>query len=148
MGTTEDDSRVRIESCLRLAELSARLFEGRRQYEWKVTLGFWALIVAAIKYLEGKRLPLCVYLVVPVVFGFVWLRGVYVAHENDKRTMYFYREASHELLLNPSYVVHKPEVMIRPLTPEWWIGFLFSWATFFEFATSVLLIWIAYRFIG
>ncbi|HEY6936361.1 MAG TPA: hypothetical protein VI424_04380, partial [Terriglobales bacterium] len=134
------------EGYLRLSELSAKLFEGRRQYEWKVTLAFWALIVAATKYLEGKTLPLFLYFLVPIAFGFVWLRGVYVANENDKRMMYSYRDAV-QLLLDPTYVVPVRQVKITPLTCEWWLGFLLSWGTFFEFATSVLLVWIAHRFI-
>ena len=146
LGTIE--SKDRLEAYLRLSELSARLFEGRRQYEWKVTLTFWVLIVAATKYLKNETLPPFLYFLVPAVFGFVWLRGVYVANENDKRMMYSYRHSVHKLLLDPSYALGEPEDKISPSTFEWWLGFLLSWGTFFEFATSVLLVCIAYKFIG
>jgi len=143
MGRIE--SRDRVEAYLRLAELSEKLFDGRRQYEWKVTLGFWALLAAAINLHPKTPLPPLLYVAVSLAFGFVWLRGVFVAHENDKRMMYFYRDAAQALLRDPTSEVGKPKDRISLLTCEWWLGFLFSWGTFFEFATSVLLVWIAYK---
>ena len=143
MGSVE--SRDRVEAYLQLTELSRRLFDGRRQYEWKVTLGFWALLAAAIKLHPKPPLPGLLYLAVPLLFGFVWIRGVYVANENDKKMMDFYRDAAQALLSDPSYAVGKPEDKIPLMTCKWWLGFLFSWGTFFEFATSVLLAGIAYK---
>jgi len=44
----------KFDACMKIAEYAVKNFHGRREFEWKVTLGFWALLVASIAFVRNR----------------------------------------------------------------------------------------------
>lgn len=80
-----------IEACMKQAEFSAGRHDARRQYEWKVSLGLWAAILGSIGVLKGRTIPWWICALVAVFYAGFWLRGIWVANENDKRRVEHFR---------------------------------------------------------
>src|SRR3990172_3969136 len=95
----------KLAACMRLAEFAATRHDGRREYEWKVTLGLWGAIIAAIATFRGESLPSWLGPLTLLIFSFVWLRGVWVANEKDKALFIHYRTQAERLLTHPSHHV-------------------------------------------
>lgn len=79
----------------KLAELAAKRFDTRREFEWKIILGFWAAIMAAVYKTEtlpsvGVCRLLIVAAIVILCFILTWIRGVWIANQNDKRRYEYY----------------------------------------------------------
>lgn len=81
----------KFDAFMRIAEFSVKNFYERRQYEWKITIAFWALMVGMISLVINDQAPVLnrevlVFLspVIVMFFTFSWLRGVWVANANDK----------------------------------------------------------------
>ena len=136
----------RFEACMKLAEFGASRHDGRREYEWKVTLGLWAVIVAAIATFHGQTLPKWLGYVTIFVFAFLWLRGVWVSNEKDKTLSLHYRRQAEQLLTNSSPT---SEVSFTSTIP-WYkqaFGFLFDWSMLFQLVTTIGLLKLAYLFV-
>jgi hypothetical protein len=148
-GDTMDDSQ-RLQACMKQAEFYTHLFDARRNYEWKVTLGFWTLLILAIgtRPLSGN-LPIWLGLPTIVLLGgthiFVWLRGVYVAHETDKRRAFHFAAHAEMILLDPSHVPGSSpgQITFGGQTSKWLFGFLRSWGSLFQAFTSFVLVCLA-----
>jgi len=135
----------RFEACMKLAEFGATRHDGRREYEWKVTLGLWAAVVAGIATFRGQPLPRWLGYVTIIVFAFLWLRGIWVANEKDKTLSIHYRREAEELLKKPAHAVTS-----FTLTLPWYkqaFGFLLDWSMLFQIATTIGLLKLAYLFI-
>ena len=64
----------RFEALMRLAEFSTSRVDKRREFEWKVTLGFWGVIVLACQSdLPRNGITLVTALLVLVLYSFGWL---------------------------------------------------------------------------
>ena len=136
----------RIGACLRLAEHWYSRFQSRRQFEWKVAFGLWALLLAGMSFLQGKRgsVPLWCFAAFATAYSFVWLRGLWVAHERDKRTAnYFARQA--EILLNePFHTIERSDAQRKLRWWEYSLKFIWSWGTGGQLTTTLLLLAAAY----
>ena len=134
----------RFEAYIKLAEFGASRHDGRREYEWKVTLGLWAAIVAGIATFRGQPLPWWVGPLTILMYGFLWLRGIWVSNEKDKRLSLYYRQQAEKIL------GHGPDI-IRPLVEmgrwQWVFGFLGDWSMLFQLATTAVLLRLADLFI-
>ena len=51
----ETKAKDRFDACCKLAEYWSGRHDARREYEWKVALGFWAVILAAVHYAGDIR---------------------------------------------------------------------------------------------
>jgi len=97
----------RFEAYLKLADFYIARFDGRREYEWKVTLGFWAAILgsaATFRELAGKlELGDLLYIAIAIFFAhWLWLWSVWRAHRFDKNVAFaFSREAAKLLNAEP-----------------------------------------------
>jgi|SRR2546421_6893355 len=135
----------RFEACTRLAEFGATRHDGRREYEWKVTLGLWAAIVAGIATFRGQPLPTWLGYVTIVAFAFLWLRGVWVANEKDKTLSIHYRREAEQIIREPTHAVAS-----FTDTMPWYkhaFGFLLDWSMLFQVVTTSGLLKLAYLFI-
>ena len=73
---------------MRMADFCYNQFSTRRSYEWKVTLGFWAVILSSIIISEVQPPPLWVAVLIYLLYIFGWLRSTWVANDNDKKRVY------------------------------------------------------------
>gem|GEM_PF-1046747 len=139
----------RFEACVKLAEFSATRWDARRAYEWKLSLGLWALLAAAIHSFRVDTIPLWLPLVVFAMYLF-WMNNVWWANYLDRMMMRTYREYATKLL-NEDGEIHVDKH--RPKLPRWlavhpkinrYLGFLVDWATLFQITVTGLLVWLAY----
>jgi hypothetical protein len=137
------NAKDRFDGFMRLAEHRNLRAATRQSYEWRVTLGLWAVIAAATIYLKAYSVPLWVGIVVILVHAFFWLRPVYVAHWSDNEAAAFYVEKA-QSILNPG---HKNWVPAEKgdLTPwQRWLGFLGEWGCLFQLITTIGLLYFFY----
>lgn len=97
------DPKEDIEYRIDLAEYYIRRFEGRREFEWKVTIGLWGAILGSAAVLSdyAGKLPLRItaILALAILFGhYIWLRYTWRAHRIDKNAAFsFSRSAADKL---------------------------------------------------
>ena len=108
-----------------LANLAASRHDERRKYEWKVSFAFWALIVGAIlrKPDFTIHIPLIIGFLVFFLYSFLWIRGIWVANENDKRLLYFFRDQAVRALNNPGAPIPVMPSRITCRSGTYWFGF-------------------------
>ena len=137
---------------MKQAEFFSKKVFNRQAYQWKVTLGLWALIAAAVSFLWGKKVlvPWWVFLSVLLVYAFLWVRSI--AHKNydDQQLEWYFTRVAWSILMGKDArasdeLFKKPP---PPKTPLWsrqaLFGFLWNWAHLFEFLTTALLLVAAY----
>jgi len=141
----------RFDACMKQAEFFSKKGFNRQAYQWKVTLGLWALIAAAVSFLWGKNVlvPWWAFVTVLLVYAFLWVRPV--AHRNyddQQLEWYFTRVAWSVLAANLTTAEHMLKELRPPKTRLWsrqaLFGFLWNWAHLFEFLTTALLLVAAY----
>jgi hypothetical protein len=149
----DSSAKDRFDACMKAADFGAARWDARRQYEWKITLGFWALLVAAIAFFRETVLPLWAGPVALFLYGF-WLRSVWLANDADKEFSDFFRLAAEKILSDDNICKPPPKyqrirwidrVKARPRL-KYSIVFLVDWAVAFQFVTSVLLVLLLYIF--
>jgi len=135
---------------MKQADFCAGRHDARREYEWKVTLGFWALILGAIAFLknyisEGHKIDWRLIPIIGVGYAFLWLRGVWVANKNDQLRAFHFRDAAEQTLLDANYKLLASPVKVCGFKK--WFGFLFDWAMQFQLFVTVFLLIVAYYLI-
>lgn len=131
----------RLDSCMSLANSSADSFDRRRQYEWKMTIAYWAVIVASFNP-SFKTLDVDdnVWWLSAVIFVVIWLRGVWIAHHNDKDRYEYFREAAEKLLSDPQMEVRPFDRKIKPYSLRGLFGFLWNWSIFWQALVTIGLV--------
>lgn len=146
----------KLDSLKSLADYWAGSYERRRQVEWKVSLGFWAVILSGIlnyDKLSGLWSVACV----ACSFGlwlcylFIWLVPIQVKNERDKLLSYYYVNQA-KLLLEPVSPVEaspKADALVResefndpPAKPGWYVwpwSLRYYSVAFHAVATAILL---------
>jgi hypothetical protein len=135
------------DTCVELAKLAASRHDERRKYEWKISLAFWGLIIgAAIKKQEfGELIKAWQGVILILLYVFVWLRGLWVANENDKSLWMHYLKEAEEYLKNRCHnLVDAPE-RTSYKEGKFWFGFLRDWAMIFHILVSALLMWVYFQ---
>jgi hypothetical protein len=101
MATEELSLNEKIELCIKLSDIGAARWNRRRDVEWKITLGFWAAILATAKFLHEASVPVkgcwaygVAAALLLVVYALVWLRGMWAANESDKKWEFHFRRAA------------------------------------------------------
>ena len=125
---------------LQLARYASERLESRQSYEWKLTLGLWAVLLAT-SYREiafsASGVATGWWVLAWALFVLLWVRGVWVANCNDKlRAEAFLRLAtgqSAEPYADPPAIAHGDR--------RWWFGFLGNWSCQFQaLATAAIMI--------
>jgi hypothetical protein len=144
-----------LDSLKSLADFWADSYERRRQVEWKVSLGFWAVILGGIlnnDKLVGLWWVACVVASVAIwlSYVFIWLVPIQVKNERDKVVSYYYMNQAKALLQLPLLEPSKEaDVLVReievnnPGTKSGW--YVWPWSlryysvAFHAITTAVLL---------
>jgi hypothetical protein len=141
----------RFDACVKQAEFFSKKVFNRQAYQWKVTLGLWALIAASVNFLWGKDVvpPWWAFLTVLLLYGFLWVRAIaHKNHDDQQLEWHFTRAAWAILNAKEAQVVEEALKDPPPKTPLWsrlaLFGFLGNWAHLFEFLTTALLLVTAY----
>jgi hypothetical protein len=136
------------DTLVELAKLAASRHDQRRQYEWRVSFGFWALLVGA--FIKAETISkisdsLSIFITggcVVFLYAFIWLRGVWIANKNDKVLCEHFREQSTSKLINSSYTIVQPPGMLTKNNKEYWIGILTDWAMLFHLLVTAILVFL------
>lgn len=101
------DGKDKFDACMMQANYGADRHDHRRDIEWKVTLGFWALIAAAAIYLDkwshGLRgwTLIIIYLVAFFTYARLWLYHLWKANAYDQALAKHFRQQAAKLFLDP-----------------------------------------------
>jgi hypothetical protein len=98
----------RFDALMKLAELQSDIREKRRDIEWKVSIGLWAITSGAVAYLKGHsvRWSLVLLAVIVLMHSWLWVRAHYNSSERDARQVYYYMQHALQIVL--------PESVINP----------------------------------
>jgi hypothetical protein len=132
--TVEDQQK--FDACMRIVENFTEIRKNRQDYEWKFTIAFWTLIVAAI--FNSRNMPLfsslCMRLWIATIalfiYGVFWLVGVHSGHGRDREIGKHYLAGAENILA--THKIGLPPVEKSPLFQQWGL--------FFQFAVSALLL--------
>jgi len=93
---------------MRQAEFAIGQFNSRRQYEWKVTIGLWALIAAFVAFLRTQNPQFDQFLILGIIvwilYSFFWLRGVWVGNQDDKNWANHYLKEAEKIFNNTDHI--------------------------------------------
>jgi hypothetical protein len=126
--------------CAKLAELAFRSFDARRENQWKLSVGLWALILLTTKFLFRSGHPslyLCVgtaLLVVALHASFVC--GVWTKNAYDEKVHYYFRRKCAEILDGHPFDATDPPEAIE--IQAFWRA-IFNGSSLFQITTTVLL---------
>lgn len=135
------------EVLIELAKLSASRHDERRKYEWKVSLAFWALIVGAIlkkSALNLQNVQPWVGIVACILYSFIWLRGVWIANDNDKMLAFHFRDEAIKRLKNGNAELSDIPAKTSLKSLKFWLGFLLDWAMLFHVLVTGTLVFVFY----
>ena len=130
---------------MRLADFWTGRHDARREFEWKVTLGLWAVILGGISYHEKLGWPrlLCLPLlpvasaVVFVLYYRLWLRPLWVRNMKDRDQGFRALEEAKKVLQDDKYV---PILHDHNVVDISWHRFVKDWAMVFQAAATALLL--------
>ena len=128
-----DDANLPADSArwLELAKFVKDRLHNRQSYEWKITLGFWAALVASSwKDVSFSAVSISAgwWAVAWLAFVFMWLRGVSVSNENDRKRI-------EELFKHATGVKtggYCDPTAISCSKARFWFGFWGNWSTQFQ----------------
>ena len=135
------------ETLVELAKLSSGRHDERRKYEWKISFAFWALIIGAIlkkSDLNLQNVQPWIGVTVCILYSFIWLRGLWVANENDKSLSFHFLYESLKRLKNSNVTLLDIPPKISPKSFKFWFGFLIDWAMLFHILVTVTLVFLFY----
>ncbi len=131
-----------FEAYLKIGNFWAKRHDERRQYEWKLTIGLWAIIVAGLVQPDKLRvLPetaiRLTLLGIWILYCFGWLLPLWERNNSDKRQALDAIEECNKLLDDASYQPRPPKRPKKPPVRK----FIGDWAMRFQaLATGVLLL--------
>ncbi len=138
------DQKEKFDAMMRIAEFSIKNFQERRQYEWKITLAFWALMIGMMGIIINDKAPMLdrdvLIVLLPgivVFFTLSWLRGMWVANANDKSIAKSFLHDAEAVLRDESHTSSGIPPKVCGLRR--WFGFLEDWAGMFQAGTTALL---------
>ena len=142
----------KFDACMTLAEYAAKNFHKRREFEWKVTLGSWALLVATIAFVQqnpqgpvATAVPSWSVFLSVIAFAFFWLRATWVANDNDKSLAHHFLYAAEAMLHDPPLqTLGKRPPKLKIWNAKWWFGFLTDWSPWFQLITTGFLATLLY----
>lgn len=132
----------KINACMAQAEFFDTRFNQRRAYEWKIALGFWAAVLAAIGYIKIPEPPVWVGVIAVVLYAFFWLKPVWVANRNDKNAAWHFRTHAEGLLIDAGLQVTACPPKLTGCKKRF--GFLGDWAVRFQIIVTGLLMSLFY----
>ncbi|MGH6735095.1 MAG: hypothetical protein ACRECX_03315 [Methyloceanibacter sp.] len=136
------EPKEKFDALMQIANFAVARCDGRRQYEWKLTFGVWALLSATLIYVKADAFPLVFGFAVLVLYG-AWLQAILKRNQNDTVIAWHsLRKANSDLKLGLDL---KQPSFIKPL--EGWrnyFGFFVNWSMGLQFWFTAGLIALFY----
>ena len=138
------DDNTLFDKCMKQAEYFAGRWDARRNHEWKMTISLWTLLAAAIGFLSSKgRLELWM-IFIPIGLHALWLHGVWIANDFDKRLGRYYQNQAQKLLFDPSRKLEP--VPVEPSFVARHLKSLADWSMLFQLLATIALSLLVWRF--
>ena len=133
----EDSDKNKFDAFMTLAQYWASRHDARREFEWKVTFGWWGLLVLAIHYVPSHSLQkasrfeyfgisgLAVFV---LLYSFVrfWLYPLWKANKEDKDKSFD--------------AARSAEGVLAPIQSRRSTTFMQDWSMMFQIFTTVVLL--------
>lgn len=120
---------------MRQAQFAYTMHNDRRQWEWKLTLGLWAVILATV--VKGIDVPMAAWGVVVLLYGGLWLRPVWVANKNNKVWYDHFMKEAACIQTDPDHAIPPPPGVVTGRAR--YTGFLTDWGMQFQLITTAIL---------
>lgn len=147
MPVVDSDLREnRFDECMRLADFWAGRHDQRREFEWKISLGLWAAILAGIISADklaavSPALRIAVSGAVFLAYCGLWLYPLWRRSEFDKgQVFHFVRVATTTANLPQPKIRKLLWEDSKPIDPPLWKFFLNCFALFHITITVILLV--------
>ena len=104
-GSRQMTDKEQFDSLMKLAELQSSIRESRREIEFKVSVGLWAITAGAIAYLRGNLQgravwwALALLVVIVAMHSLLWVRANFNSSERDAKQVYYYMHHAARLVL-------------------------------------------------
>ena len=135
----DEKTKALYDAMMHQAQFNIERFDGRREYSWKVTLGFWAAILGSVSILKTDMMSISksvvsslIILVAMVIFVFLhyyWLRKVFEADKKDKDYAFRFRDEAIKLL----------KIDVEPQEEGKSKSFAKDWSFRFQLGTTIFL---------
>ena len=132
-----------FDCCAKQAELAFNSFNARREHQFKITLGLWALLLLTTQFVLVKlhnrpSLLLCVLIAaLVVVIHASFVCGIWLKSHFDEEVFYHFRREGIKLLAGDAY---DPSGFPRRLKfRECWKEMRGAGSSLFQIATTILL---------
>jgi hypothetical protein len=133
----DEGAKNRLDGWLKLAEYWASRHDGRREFEGKLTLAWWGLLVLAVHYVHSpsiQAISRCEYiglsasftLVLQFCFVGLWLYPLWRANTRDKKKSFAAADNAELILLGsevPDRTDQDIDVSLREFTKDWSMRF-------------------------
>jgi hypothetical protein len=135
------EDKIQFDCFAKQAELAFNSFNARRGNQWKITLGLWALILLATKFVlaeyhgtlhVGLGLAALVMIVHAGFLGGVWIKNNY-----DEETYYYFRNRGSEIAVGDKPKNTAPLPTKKAHYHAWL--FITDGSSLFQFITTVIL---------
>ncbi len=135
----------KIEILQKQGEYYLGLFRSRREFEWKITLGFWAMLVASATVINDIAESGLILFMLGLFFVLFWIKGIWVANFNDKTKAFYCLSQIEKFLLSKKHSIEKMPDILTFKNPKWWFGFLLDWSALFQISFTVLVLFALYK---
>ena len=92
----------KLDACMKIVEFRTKRIDGRRNHEWKVTLGLWAILAAAVVKRSDLEIsePHLHWGLAAIVLGhaFLWVRTHWVRSKEDTYIAFKYSDYARKIL--------------------------------------------------
>jgi hypothetical protein len=137
----------KFDALMKLADFWVRRHDARRGFEWKLTVGLWAVILAGIherpqwhgyKCLPAQTMPILLSIVTFLLYYVLWMRPLWERNKMDREQGFSAADEAKKLLLceqeyTPSPLGH------NDVKRSWWL-FMTDWSVLFQSAATLLLL--------
>ena len=131
--------------CLEQAKYFELRHNRRRDAEWRVSFGLWTLIIVSAHFIPKGYIKPWMLIVLFVVYSIFWLRGLWIANQNDKEQEKYFWDLSSKLLFGEC--VDSIKSNLPPRTEFWHLknmNFIKDWSILFQLLTTIVLFYFSY----
>lgn len=129
-----------FDALMKLADFRLSRAFNRRQHEWKVTLGVWALLAAAIVHpLPNHKYWIAILvIIISLAHIFLWIRVHWITSTTDFRIAFWFAEIA-EMKLNLRGSPNPKDRPKKMISCEKWLCFLCEPTCLAQILTTIAL---------
>ena len=135
------NQKEQYDCCAKQAELAFNSFNARREHQWKVTLGLWALLLLCTQFVI-MRLPnpkICIVVpsaLVIIIIHAAFVVGVWRKSAYDQKIFMFFRRKAAEILSGAKY---DDSLLPTPLKFRDSLSFVRDGSSQFQITVTIIL---------